>query len=170
LFVPQAANLGSRGQGGTHSTLWFKPWSKLVTLRSFINRKSRSLASRNALLAASALAVSTLASASAFAQAAGGTIGAQVQTMAQEFSTAGGFAASTAMYVGALICFVAGAWFLWQSRQPENREAGKVAAGVAGLVLTGLLVTGGAWINKAAETATGTAASISSTAGAVTFP
>ena len=90
--------------------------------------------------------------------------------MAQEFSTAGGFAASTAMYVGALICFVAGAWFLWQSRQPENREAGKVAAGVAGLVLTGLLVTGGAWINKAAETATGTAASISSTAGAVTFP
>jgi hypothetical protein len=90
--------------------------------------------------------------------------------MAQEFSTAGGFAASTAMYVGALICFVAGAWFLWQSRQPENREAGKVAAGAAGLVLTGLLVTGGAWINKAAETATGSAASISSTAGAVTFP
>jgi hypothetical protein len=29
--------------------------------------------------------------------------------MAQEFSTAGGFAASTAMYVGALITFVAGA-------------------------------------------------------------
>jgi hypothetical protein len=90
--------------------------------------------------------------------------------MAQEFSTAGGTAASTAMYVGALITFVAGAWFLWQSRQPENREAGKVAAGAAGLVLTGLLVTGGAWINKAAETATGTAASISSTAGVVTFP
>ena len=141
-----------------------------MTLRSFINRKSRSLASRNALLGASALGGASLASASAFAQATGGTIGAQVQTMAQEFSTAGGFAASTAMYVGALICFVAGAWFLWQSRQPENREAGKVAAGAAGLVLTGLLVTGGAWINKAAETATGTAASISSTAGAVTFP
>jgi hypothetical protein len=32
------------------------------------------------------------------------------------------------------------------------------------------LVGGGAWINKAAETATGTAASISSTAGVVTFP
>jgi hypothetical protein len=112
-----------------------------------------------------------MASGSAFAQAAaGGTIGAQIGTMAQEFSTAGGTAASTAMYVGALITFVAGAWFLWQSRQPENREAGKVAAGAAGLVLTGLLVTGGAWINKAAETATGTAASISSTAGVVTFP
>jgi hypothetical protein len=131
-------------------------------LRSFINHKARSLASRTALLGAAALGGSLLVSATAFAQAVGGTIGAQVQTMAQEFSTA--------MYVGALITFVAGAWFLWQSRQPENREAGKVAAGAAGLVLTGLLVTGGAWINKAAETATGTAASISSTAGAVTFP
>jgi hypothetical protein len=139
-------------------------------LRSFINHKARSLASRRALLGAAALGASLLVGATAFAQAVGGTIGAQVQTMAQEFSTAGGFAASTAMYVGALITFVAGAWFLWQSRQPENREAGKVAAGAAGLVLTGLLVTGGAWINKAAETATGTAASISSTAGAVTFP
>jgi hypothetical protein len=126
--------------------------------------------SRKTLLGASALAGSTLASASAFAQAAGGTIGAQVGTMSQEFSTAGGIAASTAMYVAALIVFVAGAWFLWQSRQPENRESGKVAAGVAGLVLTGLLVTGGAWINKAAQTTTGTAASISSTAGVVTFP
>ena len=104
----------------------------------------------------------------AFAQQ--GTIGAQVQTMAQEFSTAGGFAASTAMYVGALVCFVAGVWFLWQSRLPENRTSGQMAAGMTGLILTGLLVTGGAWINKAAETTTGTAASISSTAGAVTFP
>jgi hypothetical protein len=170
LFAPRTANLGSRGEGGTHSTLWFKPWSKLVTHRSFINPKARSLGFWKDLGGASALGGSMVASNAAFAQAAGGTIGAQVQTMAQEFSTAGGFAASTAMYVGALICFVAGAWFLWQSRQPENREAGKVAAGVAGLVLTGLLVTGGAWINKAAETATGTAASITSTAGAVTFP
>jgi hypothetical protein len=132
--------------------------------------KLRSLVSRKTLLGACGLGAAMAASASAFAQAAGGTIGAQVQTMAQEFSTAGGFAASTAMYVGALITFVAGAWFLWQSRQPENREAGKVAAGAAGLVLTGLLVTGGAWINKAAQTTTGAAASISSTAGAVTFP
>jgi hypothetical protein len=128
------------------------------------------LVSQRAALGASVLGGALVASASAFAQAAGGTIGAQIGTMAQEFSTAGGTAASTAMYVGALITFVAGAWFLWQSRQPENREAGKVAAGAAGLVLTGLLVTGGAWINKAAETATGTAASISSTASVVTFP
>jgi hypothetical protein len=97
------------------------------------------------------------------------TIGAQIDTMAQEFSTAGGTASSTAMYVGALICFVAGVWYLWQSRQPENRESGKVAAGVAGLILTGLFVTGGAWINKAAQTTTGGAASISSQAAVVTF-
>ncbi|WP_294537739.1 hypothetical protein [uncultured Rhodoblastus sp.] len=105
----------------------------------------------------------------AFAQAAGGTIGAQMGTMAQEASTAGGTVASTAMYVGALITFVFGAWALWQSRQPENREGGKVVQGVAGLVLCGLLVTGGSWINKAAQTATGAAASITSTAGVVSF-
>lgn len=123
---------------------------------------------KSLITAASVASIAAFAGASsAFAQ--GATIGAQVQTMAQEFSTAGGFAASTAMYVGALICFVAGAWFLWQSRQPENRESGKVAAGISGLVLTGLLVTGGAWINKAAQTTTGGAASISNTAGAVTF-
>ena len=111
-------------------------------------------------------AVALLSGSNAFA--AGG-IGAQVQAIAQEFSTAGGFGASTAMNVGALICFVAGAWYLWQSRQPENRESGKVAAGVAGLVLTGLLVTGGNWIQKAANTASGANATISDTAAAVTF-
>jgi hypothetical protein len=36
-------------------------------------------------------------------------------------------------------------------------------------VLTGLFVTGGAWINKAANTTTGGSATISSTAGVVTF-
>ena len=140
-----------------------------MRVRSLLPRKAMRVSSKT-LLGASALGGALMASASAFAQAAGGTIGAQIGTMSQEFSTAGGTAASTAMYVGALITFVFGAWYLWQSRQPENREAGKVAAGAAGLVLTGLLVTGGAWINKAAETATGTAASISSTAGVVTFP
>ena len=105
----------------------------------------------------------------AFAQAAGNTIGGQVQAMATEFSTAGGFAGSTAMYVAALVCFIGGVWYLWQSRQPENRESGKVAAGLAGLVLTGLFVAGGAWINKAAQTTSGGAATISSQAAVVTF-
>ena len=105
----------------------------------------------------------------AFAQAAGNTIGGKVQAMATEFSTAGGFAGSTAMYVAALVCFIGGVWYLWQSRQPENRESGKVAAGLAGLVLTGLFVAGGAWINKAAQTTSGGAATISSQAAVVTF-
>jgi hypothetical protein len=163
LIVVRAGGEDSwrRGQGGI---------ATLVINLGVNFMRVRTLPSSKILVGASALGGALVASASAFAQAVGGTIGAQIGTMAQEFSTAGGTAASTAMYVGALITFVAGAWFLWQSRQPENREAGKVAAGAAGLVLTGLLVTGGAWINKAAETATGTAASISSTAGVVTFP
>ena len=105
-------------------------------------------------------------SGSAFAQS---TIGAQLGTMAQEASTAGGTLASTAMYVAALICFIGGVWSLWQSRQPQNREGGRVAMGLAGLVLCGLFVTGGGWINKAAQTTTGSAASITSTAGVVSF-
>ena len=60
----------------------------------------RSLLSSKTLFGASALGGALVASASAFAQAVGGTIGAQIGTMAQEFSTAGGTAASTAMYVG----------------------------------------------------------------------
>lgn len=134
-------------------------------IRSFRNDKVVSIAGRVGM----GLGLMAAMSDAAFAQAAGGTIGSQVQTMAQEMSTSGGFAASTAMYVGALITFVYGAWALWQSRQPENREGGKVAQGLSGLVLCGLLVTGGAWINKAAQTATGGAASITSTAGTVSF-
>lgn len=102
--------------------------------------------------------------------AAGGTtLGAQAQNIATEFSSAGGFIGSTAMYVAALICFIAGVWFLWQSRMPENRESGKVAAGLTGLVLTGLFAAGGSWIGKASQTTTGGASSITSTAGVITF-
>ncbi len=96
-------------------------------------------------------------------------IGAQLQQMAQEGSTTGGFIGSTAMYGAALICMIGGAWALWQSRQPQNRESGRVAMGVAGLVLAGLFATGGTWINKAANTASGGNSSITSTAGVVTF-
>ena len=131
--------------------------------------KSNKLGVRLARGVSAGTALALVSANAAFAQAAGGTIGAQMGTMAQEASTAGGTVASTAMYVGALITFVFGAWALWQSRQPENREGGKVVQGVAGLVLCGLLVTGGSWINKAAQTATGAAASITSTAGVVSF-
>jgi hypothetical protein len=108
----------------------------------------------------------------AFAQAATPStagIGAQVQQMAQEGSTTGGFVGSTAMYGAALICMVGGAWALWQSRQPQNRESGRVAMGLAGLVLAGLFATGGTWINKAANSTSGANATISSTAGTVSF-
>ena len=100
----------------------------------------------------------------AFAQTAGNGIGAQLQTMAQEGSTTGGFVASTLMYCAALICFIGGVWSLWQSRQPQNRESGRVALGLSGLVLCGLFVTGGSWINKAAQTTTGSAATVMATA------
>ena len=127
---------------------------------------------RTAAVGATTLVGSLMISVAAFAQAATPStagIGAQMQNMAQEGSTTGGFVASMAMYVGALICFVGGVWALWQSRQPQSREPGKVAMGAAGIALCGLLVTGGTWINKAANTASGTNATVSSTAGTVTF-
>lgn len=96
-------------------------------------------------------------------------IGAQLQQMAQEGSTTGGFVGSTAMYVAALVCMVGGGWALWQSRQPQNRESGRVGMGIAGLVLAGLFATGGVWINKAANTTSGGNAVSTSTAGTVTF-
>jgi hypothetical protein len=132
------------------------------TVSAVISRHGASL-----LAATTGLVASAVLPGNAFAQQS--TIGAQLGTMAQEASTAGGTLASTAMYVAALVCFIGGVWSLWQSRQPQNRESGRVAMGLAGLVLCGLFVTGGSWINKAAQTATGTAASITSTAGVVSF-
>ena len=123
--------------------------------------------SRLPLLAATA--VGTLATLASTGAEAAGTIGAQLGTMAQEGSTAAGTISSTAMYVGALICFIGGVWAIWQGRQPQNREGGKMALGLAGLVLCGLFVTGGTWIGKAAQSTTGSAASISDQAGVVKF-
>jgi len=117
------------------------------------------------LLASVALAGQALAQATP--STAG--IGAQMQSMAQEGSTTGGYVGSMAMYVCALLCLLGGAWALWQSRQPQQREGGKVAMGLAGLVLCGLFAAGGTWINKAANTTSGANANITSTAGVVTF-
>jgi hypothetical protein len=118
------------------------------------------------------LLISAVVAGHAFAQAATPStagIGAQVQQIAQEGSTTGGFVGSSAMYVAGVLTFVGSVWAIWQSRQPQNRESGRLAMGLAGLVLTGLFVTGGAWINKAANTVSGANATISSTAGTVTF-
>jgi len=136
---------------------------KTITLS--LSRRTRTL-----VLGAATTAGALLTQASAFAQQ--GTqsgIGAQVQSMAQEASTTGGNVGSMAMYVAALVCLVGGGWALWQSRQPQNREGGKLAMGLAGLVLCGLFATGGVWIGKSAQTASGGAATISGTNSAVTF-
>ena len=127
-------------------------------------------------LALGAAAASLALAGHALAQAAGGAgtastagIGAQVANMAQEGSDMAGNTGSMAMYAAAIVCLLGGAWALWQSRQPQNRESGRVAMGLTGLVLCGLFAAGGVWINKAANTTSGGNATVTSTAGLVTF-
>lgn len=107
----------------------------------------------------------------AFAQAASptGGLGAQMNTMSSEALNAGSTAFGMACYLAAAVCFFFGVWAAWQSRQPQNRETGYVGRAVAGLALCGLFATGGVWINKAAISATGANATISTTPGMVQF-
>jgi hypothetical protein len=98
-----------------------------------------------------------------------GGIGAQLNTISSEAINAGGTGFGMACYLAAAVCFIAGAWALWQSRQPQNRETGYVGRGLAGLVLCGLLATAGVWINKAAISASGGNATITNTPGMVQF-
>jgi hypothetical protein len=137
-------------------------------LFTFVKKKAVKAKSLIFALAAGCLLSVTVGATAAYAQSTQ-TIGGQVQSIAAEFSTAGGFAASTAMYVAAMITFIAGVWFLWQSRMPENRESGKVAAGITGLVLTGLFVAGGSWIQKASFTTSGAGAKVTDKAAVITF-
>ena len=103
------------------------------------------------------------------ATAATGTIGAQVNTMSAEGISAGGNLGTAACYTLALVCLIGGAWALWQSRQVQNREGGRVGMGIAGLVLCGLFAAGGVWINKAANTTSGGNATITDTPGMIAF-
>lgn len=109
----------------------------------------------------------------AFAQAAAAgdntTIGGQITNMATEGANAGSAVGAFAMYGAALLCFVGGVWALWQSRQAQNRESGKVAMGLAGVVLCGLFAAGGVWINKAANTTSGGNATQQQDTGKVQF-
>ena len=98
-----------------------------------------------------------------------GGIGAQLNLMSSEAMNAGGTGFSMACYLAAAVCFIAGAWALWQSRQPQNRETGYIGRGLAGLVLCGLLATAGVWINKAAISASGGNATITNTPTMVQF-
>ena len=100
-----------------------------------------------------------------------GGIGEQFNKMSGEGMNTGGTLFGAGCYLAAALCFAAGVWALWASRQPQNRESGYVARGVAGLVLCGLFVTGGSWINRGALTAGGAAGKIidGSTSSMVTF-
>ncbi len=129
---------------------------------------------RRLRLAASAgfASVASLAlSGAAFAQAASpaGGLGAQLNLMSGEVIDSGGTAAGTAMYGAALLVFIGGVWAFWKSRQPQNRESGYVGMGLAGLVLCGLFATGGTWINKAAMSASGGAATVTNAPKVVAF-
>lgn len=113
-------------------------------------------------------------SAAAFAQGTTptsptGGIGEQLNLLSGEAINSGGTAGGMAMYGAALMTFIAGVWAIWKSRQPQNREGGHMAMGVAGLVLCGLFATGGTWINKAAHSASGGAATANGTAQVVQF-
>lgn len=125
------------------------------------------------MLRATALGLtgSALAISGAFAQAAStaGSLGAQLNTMSSEAIDSGGTMMGMAAYMAALICFVGGVWALWQSRQPQNRESGRVAMGAAGLVLCGLFVMMPQWINKAAHSTAGADATINNTPAQVKF-
>ncbi len=99
----------------------------------------------------------------------GGT-GQQINTMAGEAMNTGGTIFGAGCYLAAALCFIMGVWAIWASRQPQNRESGYVARGVAGLVLCGLFVTGGAWIDRASKTAgAGTTTIDGSSSSMVTF-
>ena len=118
-----------------------------------------------------AVAPAVLAVRDAFAQATStaGSLGAQMNTMSSEAIDSGGTALGMVCYIAAMLCFVGGAWALWQSRQPQNRESGYVSKGAAGLVLCGLLVMMPQWVNKSAHTVAGADATINNTPAQVKF-
>ncbi len=126
---------------------------------------------KDRVLAATLFLTSLGSASSAFGQAASpaGGLGAQLNAMSGEAINAGGQFGGMAMYVAALVCFIGGVWALWQSRHPQNRETGRVAMGLAGLVLCGLFATGGVWINKAAVSASGGNATINDAPAMVQF-
>lgn len=126
---------------------------------------------RNVGAAAGGLGTLLAMTGKVLAQAASpsGGLGAQLNTMSSEGINAGGTLFGAACYLAAAVCFGFGVWALWQSRQPQNRDAGNVGKGVAGLVLCGLFATAGVWINKASISASGGNATVNNTPAMVQF-
>ena len=140
-------------------------FSKAVPVRA-VPRRLR-LAATAGLASVGSLALSGAALAQAASPAGG--IGEQLNKLSGEAIDSGGTAAGMAMYAAALIVFVGAGWALWKSRQPQNRESGYVGMGIAGLVLCGLFATGGTWINKAAMSTGGVAATVTNQPKVVAF-
>lgn len=146
--------------------------NKMLPVRVSRLAPSRSGYRQRVITALGTLSAPLLIAGHAFAQTATGStngIGAQMQATAQEGLTAGGFIAAACMYVAAFICFIGGVWAAWQSRNEQNRSPGKIGMAIAGIVLCGLFATGPQWINKAANTASGGAATVGTEAKAYTF-
>lgn len=133
---------------------------------------TRTLIGRTSRLAAVSGVTLALTANHAFAQAvesSGDGLGKQIQSMSQEGLTTGGTVAAAVMYVLAFVCFIAGVWALWESRNQQTRTPGKIGMGIAGLVLCGLFATGPKWVNKAANTASGGQATVGTQAQAYQF-
>ncbi len=139
--------------------------------RTHFGRRFGFLRGRMAALSLIAMAPVLAWSGHAMAQAASptGGRGAQLNTMSSEALNSGSEFFGMACYLAAALCFGFGVWALWQSRQPQNRESGRVAMGLAGLVLAGLFAAGGSWINKAAITTSNANTTNTRTAGTVAF-
>ncbi len=147
------------------------PFSKAVPVRAVPRRLRLAATASLAGIGSLALSGATFAQSGLGgpATATGGGLGAQVIAMSGEAITSGGTAAGATMYIAALVVFIGAVWAAWKSRQPQNRESGYVGMALAGLVLCGLFVTGGTWINKAANTASGGNATVTDTAQVVKF-
>jgi len=139
--------------------------------RSFLRRGVAVLGKRVLSVFTLGMAVGLALAGHAMAQATAptGGLGAQLNTMSSEATNSGSLFFAMACYLGAAICFGFGVWALWQSRQPQNRESGHIARGLAGLVLCGLFATAGVWINKAAVSASGGNATVNTTPQMVQF-
>lgn len=94
---------------------------------------TRTLIGRTSRLAAVSGVTLALAANHAFAQAvesSGDGLGKQIQSMSQEGLTTGGTVAAAVMYVLAFVCFIAGVWALWESRNQQTRTLARLAWGL----------------------------------------
>jgi len=139
-----------------------------LDIRAVVSKRFASLSTTLAAIAFG-VAFAGQALAQTGASSPTGGLGAQLNTISGEAINAGGTAFGMGCYLAAASCFGLGVWSLWQSRQPQHREAGHIGRGITGLVLAGLFATSGVYVNKAAVTASGGNATITTTPQMVQF-